>query len=354
MKLRKEASVLRAKAIASLRWGTEAFNSYEDDGRVTTVLLHYQHAFEMLLKAMLVQEGARVFDARSGEAIGFEKCVRLSMDYLGLTDEEAGTARAIDALRDAEQHWHATISEGLLYTHARAGVTLFDDLLKQQFGSSLADYLPRRVLPLSAEAPMDFDLLVDEEYSQIADLLRPGLRRRSEAQARIRTLLAMEAHAAEEVRVSQKDVRRVQRGVVAGKPRETVFPRLTGLSTETTRQGLDVTVRFSKKEGAPVRFVTADDATEVAAIREVDLQKKYHWSASGLAKKLNLTQPKATALRRFAGIDADPDCRHEFVFGSQRLVRYSDNAYTKMRDTLQKVPIEDVWRTHGFGRRSTT
>ena len=44
------------------------------------------------------------------------------------TEEEAGTARAIDAMRDAEQHGHATFSEGLVYAHARAGVTLFEFL----------------------------------------------------------------------------------------------------------------------------------------------------------------------------------------------------------------------------------
>jgi hypothetical protein len=38
------------------------FNSYEDEGRITSVLLHLQHACEMLLKAVLVQNRAAVFD----------------------------------------------------------------------------------------------------------------------------------------------------------------------------------------------------------------------------------------------------------------------------------------------------
>jgi hypothetical protein len=43
-----------------------AFNSPQDDGRVTAVLLHLQHTFEMLLKAALVQDRApRVFNEES-------------------------------------------------------------------------------------------------------------------------------------------------------------------------------------------------------------------------------------------------------------------------------------------------
>lgn len=47
--MRREARLLKAKAIASLRRAAQAFNSLEGDGRVTTVLLHSQHSFEMLL-----------------------------------------------------------------------------------------------------------------------------------------------------------------------------------------------------------------------------------------------------------------------------------------------------------------
>ncbi len=70
MKVRKEAGVLKAKAVSSLRRATVAFNSYEDDGRVTSVLLHLQHGFEMLLKAALVQRKVEVFDRKLGGPSG--------------------------------------------------------------------------------------------------------------------------------------------------------------------------------------------------------------------------------------------------------------------------------------------
>jgi hypothetical protein len=100
-----------------------------------------------------------------------------------------------------------------------------------------------------------------------------------------------------------------------------------------------------------VRLVGADEDVEAAAIREVDLQRKYHWSPSELATKLKVTGPRALALRRHLKIDEDPACRHTFVFGSQKHVRFSDNAFTRMRDALETVDMAEVWENFGPGRR---
>jgi len=96
----------------------------------------------------------------------------------------------------------------------------------------------------------------------------------------------------------------------------------------------------------------SDAATPAAAVREVDLQRKYHRSALQLAKSVNLTSEKSTALRRHLGIDADVTYCHEFVFGSQRIVRYSDNAFTRMRDALTVVDLDVVWTAHRPGSRT--
>jgi hypothetical protein len=147
MKLRQESRVLKQKALASLISTIEAFNSPHEDGRTTRVLLSLQHAFEMLLKAALVQTGEkRVLDRETGRSIGFEKCLRFAAenDIIRLTETDAGTLRAIDAMRDDEQHWFNIVSEQLLYLHARAGVTLFDELLQRVFLEQLATRLPGR------------------------------------------------------------------------------------------------------------------------------------------------------------------------------------------------------------------
>jgi hypothetical protein len=93
MNLRQDARHLKAKSISSMRSAMTAFNSPDDDGRVTRVLLHLQHAFEMLLKAALVQDRMQVFDKKTGRSIGFERCLHEAResDRIKLTEPESGT-----------------------------------------------------------------------------------------------------------------------------------------------------------------------------------------------------------------------------------------------------------------------
>jgi hypothetical protein len=262
--------------------------------------------------------------------------VRLSQEHLKLSPEQTGLLRALDALRDDEQHWLAEVNEGLLYVHARAAITLFDQILHDVFDERLADHLPDRVLPIATRPLTDVVVLVKEQFEQIQDLLAPGKRRRAEARSLLRGLLALEGHVSEEALVSERDVNRVERGIRDGKPLEQVFPRLTALATEATGEGPTIKVRFTKREGAPVHFVPADDPRESAAVREVDLQRKYHLAPFDLAEKLKLTRPRATALRRNLRVDEDDDCAHVFTFGSQKHARYSDNALRRMREAWRR------------------
>lgn len=76
--------VLRAKALASLRTGISAFNGLDGDGRITTVLLSFQHAFEMLLKGILEAKGDKgVFDKRSKRSISLETAINRCQNLEG-------------------------------------------------------------------------------------------------------------------------------------------------------------------------------------------------------------------------------------------------------------------------------
>ena len=211
------------------------------------------------------------------------------------------------------------MSEELLFLHARATVGVLDQIMQLAFHEGLADHLPPRALPITSRPLEDFDVLIDRQYRQIHDLLETGKRRRPEARSLIRSMLAMEGHAAEDVRVSERDVNRVQKAIKEGRSLAEVFPRLTAVAADIKTDGPSVTVHFTKKKGAPVHFIPADDPTASAAVREVDLQRKFHWTATELAQKLGLTNPKATALRRHLGIDDQPESVHEFHFGGSSL-----------------------------------
>ena len=348
MKLLRDSRLLKSKALSSLRTGLESFNSFNEDGRSTTVLLHLQHSSEMLIKAALVQNRIPIFDKKSATSLGFTKCINLAQAHCGVTEQEAGVMRAIDSLRDAEQHWFIVVSEQLLYIHARALVTVVDEILKRSFEDGLADHLPSRVLPVSTMAANNIETLMDKEFSQITDLLSPGRRARDEVRGRIRALLAMEAHVVEEVDVSEKDIDRIERAIKAGNNFGEVFPRLTALGTQTEGEGIEVKVHFTKKQGAPVRYIAADDPSEAAAVRELDLRKKYRLTPSELSHAVGLTTPKATVLRRFLNIDSDESCRHVFEFNKSKFPCYSDKAVNLMKQALIDNDIDEIWRNRNI------
>ena len=347
MKLLRDARTLQLKSIASLKIAMAAFNSFSEDGRICTTLLHLQHASEMLLKAVLVQKRIKVFDRESGTSIGFEKCVRLCLQHAALSPDEAGIMRAVNVLRDSSQHWYIFVAEELLYMQTRALVTAFDAFLQRQLDTDLHSHIPTRVLPVSTTPPGDLLFLIDKEFTLIKELLAPGKRHRDEAQARIRSLLAMEALVADEVEVSEKDIARIEKAIKAGELIEDVFPRLTTVDTTLTGEGVTLKVHFTKKDGAAVRFVEGDDPTGTAAIREVDLKKKFHMNASSLAKAVGLNTAKAKAIRWKLEIDLDKHCVHVFEFGKSRFQQFSDNATRKMQDLIATgIDLDSVWREY--------
>lgn len=352
MPLIRDARTLSNKAISSLRIAMSTFNSYDDEGRVCSVLLHLQHACEMLLKAVLVQNKVKVFDDKSGMSIGFEKCLGLCRANHGLTDAEARVMRMIDALRDAEQHWFAKLEEDTLYLHTRALITAFDAYMQRVLHLDISSRIPPRVLPVSTMPPGDFDFLVDREYKLIAELLKPGNRKRDEARARIRSLLAMEALVADEVEISEKDINRIEKAIRDGSALQAVFPRLNTVASAVQGEGTAITVHFTKKQGAPVKFVGGDDPEGAAAVRQIDLQKKFNMRAQQLADSLKLTPPRSLALRRKLGIDEDPNCCHTFEFGQSKFECFSDNARTKMKAALDGgLDMDEVWKDFGPKRK---
>ncbi|NAS63439.1 hypothetical protein CVE36_20860, partial [Pseudomonas syringae pv. actinidiae] len=139
---------------------------------------------------------------------------------------------------------------------------------------------------------------MDREYNLVKELLEPGRRQRDEARGRIRSMLAMESIAVDEVEVSERDIDRIEKAVRAGQGINEVFPRLSTVGTRTDGDGVNLVVHFTKKEGAPVRYIGGDDPADAAAVRELDLQKKFYVGATDLAKRLGLTPPqKRKALR---------------------------------------------------------
>jgi hypothetical protein len=70
IRMRRDARLLKGKAISSLRRSVNLFNGLDDDGHLTSVLLHAEHSAEMLIKSSLrgeeLKEIRRIFWPKRG------------------------------------------------------------------------------------------------------------------------------------------------------------------------------------------------------------------------------------------------------------------------------------------------
>jgi hypothetical protein len=105
--------MLLEKAGDSLLLGIEKFNCPFERGRVTSVLIALDHAFEMLLKASTLQRGGRIRKRGAAETLGFDACVSDGKVKF-LTEEQAFTLQMLNGLRDAAQHHLIAIQEAHL------------------------------------------------------------------------------------------------------------------------------------------------------------------------------------------------------------------------------------------------
>ena len=188
-RIKREVAELRTRAIDSLVLGIELFNRPHDRGRAEAVLILLHHAFEMLLKAIIKDRTGTVHTEGEKYTYGFDKCLDVMQNALDMISvDERMALSMLDGLRDTSVHYFQVMSEDLLYIQAQAATTLFDAILNRGFGASLADSIPSRVLPISAKAPKDVQLLVGSELQQIDELLVKGSRKGPIAAARLRPL----------------------------------------------------------------------------------------------------------------------------------------------------------------------
>jgi len=352
--VKKEARLLKAKAISSLTLSVDHFNRPWDVGRVDAVLMLLDHAFEMLLKAAILHRSGKIRGTGAKNTISFDACIRkaLSDTRIGfLSREQALTLQAINGLRDAAQHHLVDISEGHLYLHAQTGITLFRDLLRAVFSEELSNLLSDRVLPISTIAPLEPVVLFEEEVVQVARLLAPGKRRRTEATARLRALAIVDgAIRGEKLQPGDANLRGLSRQVAAGKQLHDLFPGLTSVNFAAEGNGPSFSLRITKKEGIPVQLVPEGSPdTSVVAVKRVDELGFYNLGHKELAKAVDLTQIKTTAVVRYLNLQQDPDYYKQIAIGRSKFNRYSQNAIVRIREALEETGVGEMWRVYREG-----
>lgn len=348
--MKKEARLLKSKAIASLLLCIDHFNRLSDTGRVEAVLVFMDHAFEMLLKASILQKGGRIRERRQKNTIGFDACVRKGLSdgtLKFLSEDQALVLQTINGLRDAAQHHLLDLSEGHLYLQAQSGLTLFRDLLESVFeGEELANHLPARALPISTVAPVNPLTLFASEMDEVAKLLAPNKRKRTEAEARLRGLAIVDGSLrGEKLQPGTGDLRRIGRKVADGESLEDVFPGIASVEFTTEGKGPTLSLRIAKKGDIPIVLVPeGTPGASVVAVRRVDELGFYSLGHRQLADHAGISSSKLTAVVWYLGLQEDPNCFKEIRIGSSVFKRYSQQAITRVREAVEETGIDEIWR----------
>ena len=354
--MKREAKLLLNKACDSLVLSIEIFNRPQDRGRVSGTLIQLDHGFEMLMKAAILQRGGRIRDKDVQKTIGFDSCVRHSLNdgnIRYLTKEQAVVLRTINGLRDAEQHYLQDISEGQLYIHVQSGVTLFRDVLLNVFDQDLSRYLPTRVLPVSVEPPADLVTLFDSQIAEIKKLLRPGRRRRIDAVAKLRPLAILDATIREETgQPSDAELKRIGANIISGITWTEIFKGVATVMITADGSGASLSLRLTKKEGVPVRLTGEHDpAAHVVGVKRVNELDYYSLGANRLAKKCGLTPPKTLAVVDYLGLRDNSEFYKEIRIDKTLHKRYSPKAIDAIKDALKEKTVNEIWAQQRESKR---
>lgn len=354
-KLCRYTRSFKLNAINSLILATELFNRPNDCCRTESVLFYLQHAFEMLLKAAIYQKRRTIHEPRSNLTYRFDKCLGIARSELGILTEDAAYALTVlDGFRDCAMHYLLDMSEESLYLQAQAAITIFNDLLQKAFEETLSDYLPNRVLPISTNPPKDINLFIDNEFSQIKQLIAPGKRLLAVASAKIRPYLIMESVLEGKYeQPTNNQVRRVISRMRSDEDWRAIFPGVSTLRLDTEGHGLTYSVRITRlKEAPPVRILrNGEVAEDVTLIREVNLLDRYPMGLTQLASKLGVGRNKTLALIRHFNLQADPEYFMNLQRRSIHYKGYSSKALQKLQELLSKVDLDQIWLNSPLARK---
>jgi hypothetical protein len=349
--MKREVRILLSKSTDSVLLAIEHFNRPWDRGRHEAVLVLLDHAFELLLKAIIVHKGGRIREPRAKETIGFNACVRKCVSDAQskcLTEEEALTVQIINSLRDAAQHYVVEVSEQQLYIYTQSGLTLFNELLQRAFSRRLYDYLPERVLPVSSNPPRDFCSLIDVEFEDIKKLVTPGSRRRFNAKAKLRSFAILEASlGGSRLQPGENELSRLVVRVGRGERWQQIFPGIAQLALSTETDGFNVKLTIIKAGGEPVYLVPeGTPGATVVAVKRVDELGYYSLNLTNLAQRVNLSQPKTLAVIKELELQKDPEYFKEISINCSHFKRYSAKSLAKIKEELPNLDIHEIWNKH--------
>lgn len=345
---------LKNRAINSLILAIELFNRPHEGARAEATLILFHHAFEMLLKAIILNKTGLIHAKDEKFSYGFDKCLAIAENDLHIISKtDKITLSILDTNRDIVTHYFQIISEEMLFIISQASVTLFGNLLNSTFDEKLSDLMPDRVLPISTNPPKDIQILLDREFSQVDSLIKDNCRKGCQATARLRSIVSLlSANEEKSGRYSEKDLLRAIQSRKSGKDWSIIFPEIAQLRIQTTGEGMTFNIRIKKDGDIPVRI--AQEGEEAVIYRDRDWFDKYNLGLKEIAKKLGKTEPKTRAYMFEINLWDDPEMYDEKKVKSITFKRYTQKALNALQDIVTKKTEVDIWEKNKMlvlGRR---
>lgn len=355
--MKREARILLTKSTDSVLLAIEHFNRPWDRGRHEAVLIFLDRSFELLLKSVIINKGGKIRKPRAKETLGFESCVRKCLTegiFKSLTEEDVLTIQIINSLRDAVQHYILEVSEQQLYIYTQSGLTLFDKILRENFNQKLINYLPERVLPVSTSPPKDFSSLMDIEFDDIKNLIKPKSRKKFQAQTKLLSFAIIEASlGGNRLQPGENDLKKLVNRISKGESWKEIFPGIKQLTIDREGRGLydpdclNLMLRISKTSGEPVHLVPeGTPGATIVAIKRVDELGFYSLNVTALSQKVKLSVPKTLAVIKELKIQGNPEYFKEISIGANKFKQYSPKALNYLKNELPKINLEEIWNKH--------
>lgn len=356
--MKRESKLLLQRSTDSLLLAIDHFNRPWECSRHEATLILLDRAFELILKAAILQLGDQIRESGTRETIGFDKCVRKAVSDANLaflTDDQAITLQVINSLRNSAQHHLVDTSEQQLYIYAQGGLSVYSDVLRDVFDQNIEQYLPERALPVSPNPPTSIDALIETELHTLTPLIARGSRKRVDARAKLRALsIADSSIRGEKTQPSDHELDRLIGKLQTDTDWTQIFPGIATLQLTTDGSGIGLSLRITKREGEAVHLVQegTPGATTIA-VKRVNELDYYSLGLTALARKCNMTPPKTLAVVRHLSLQESDDYYKEIRVGSQIHKRYSSKALDKIKQELPNINLPNVWELHG-SKRSTT
>lgn len=346
--MRRDAKILLAKATSSLTISIELFNRPHDIGRVHCVVMLLDHSFEMLIKAALIQKGCHITDKKTGLLLSLNKCLRIALGdgrLKFLQKEQVLAIQAINRIRDAQQHSYIDISEDQLFFYVELGFTTFREILKSAFNQDLYSYLPQRVLPISTTPFLSLHALYQNEIEEIKKLIKAGSRKKSLALSKLKALEVLErAIKGEDSPLTEQELKRKIKIFGPDQNIETLFPNVSSIEVIPDDSSPSISLRFSNKEGIPIHIVDEGSASPyVVGMRKVNDLAFFNLTFTQLSKKVNLTEPKTSALVWFLKLKENAETAKIIPLGKSSVYKYSQKAIEAINHALEEKTIYQIW-----------